>query len=173
MYGWVTCYDFWFHFVMARTSEIEQGLGEVVASRVVGQRLNDYLGHEFERVCAQWLVRRARAGRLPVLAMLVGSWWGPDPRLHEQTDIDVLAADTEGKTMLVGECKYRESFDETFEVEDLECKRDVVKGYHATDLYLFSKFPVASSTRGKYAGRPDVHFVSLTELYGVGEGGQS
>lgn len=159
--------DFWFRFVMARTSETEQGLGEVVASRVMGQRLNDYLGHEFERVCAQWLVREARAGRLPVPATLVGSWWGPAPRLHEQTDIDVLAADTEGKTMLVGECKYRESFDETFGVEDLERKRDIVNGYHATDLYLFSKFPVASSTRGKYAGRPDVHFVSLAELCGA------
>lgn len=139
----------------------------------MGQRLNDYLSHEFERVCAQWLVREARAGRLPVPATLVGSWWGPAPRLHEQTDIDVLAADTEGKTMLAGECKYRESFDETFEVEDLERKRDIVKGYHATDLYLFSKFPVASSTRGNYAGRPDVRCVSLAELCGVGDGGRS
>lgn len=163
------CYDFWYHFVMARTAEVELGLGRAVASRLMGNRLDEYLGHRFERLCAEWLVQAAREGVLPVPATLVGSWWGTDPERREQTDIDVLAADPDGKTMLIGECKYRESFDESFELADLDRKRDLVKGYHATDLYLFSKHAVAASTRAGCEGRKDVHLVSLDDLYrGIG-----
>lgn len=159
------CYDFWFHFVMARTSEIELGMGGSIASRIMGGALSTYLGHRFEDLCRQWLIAQARTGRLPLPATLVGAWWGADPDLREQTDIDVLAADPDGKDMLIGECKYRESFDESLELDDLARKRDIVKGYHATDLYLFTKHEVSAATRSKYAAQPDVHFVSLEDMY--------
>ena len=83
----------------------------------------------------------------------------------EPTYIDVLIAEPDSRVMLIGECKYRKGFDETFEVEDMDRKRDLIKGYHATDLYLFSRYRVAESTTVKYSTRADVHLMDLGELY--------
>ncbi len=159
------CYDFWFRFVMPRTSEIEQGLGPIVAKRLPEAQLAGYLGHRFERVCAEWLREQAIADSVPIQATSVGSWWGTNPTTHAQDDIDVLAADKEAKTLLIGECKYRESFDETAELADLESKRDLIKDYSVSHIALFSKTPVSAGTREKYQARKDVLLVSLDELY--------
>lgn len=159
------CFDFWFRFVMPAMSSIEGGLGNVVANRLPEQQLSDYLGHRFERLCAEWLLNQAAEGLLPIPADVVSSWWGTNPEKREQDDIDVLAADREQKLLVIGECKYRESFDETAEITDLDAKRDLVRGYHASHLYLFSKRPVSEATAEKYADRPDVRFVTLEEIY--------
>lgn len=45
--------DFWFRFVMPAVSAIEGGLGSVVAHHLSDRRLSDYLGHRFERLCAE------------------------------------------------------------------------------------------------------------------------
>lgn len=37
----------------------------------------------------------------------LGRWWGNDPQEHSETEIDVVAAD-DGRTVAVGECKWRE-----------------------------------------------------------------
>ena len=37
---------------------------------------------------------------------------GTNPAKHEQTDIDVIAADASSKTILLGECKWRNNLDE-------------------------------------------------------------
>lgn len=159
------CYNFWFHFVMPRTSEIEQGLGAIAAQRIMGSNLDEYLGHRFERLCLEWLTQEAKTGALPVAATRLGSWWGTNPTRREQTDIDVLAADPDTKQMLIGECKYREKFDEASALDGLVSKRGLVSGYHATDLYLFTKHSVGAKTSEICSERRDVHFVALEQMY--------
>ena len=159
------CYEFWFRFVMPRTSDIEAGLGRAVVRNLPKQQVDDYLGHRFERVCAEWLTEQAVAGTLPIEATAVGSWWGTNPRTRSQDDIDVLAADRTSNTLLIGECKYRESFDETAELADLEDKRELIKGFRATHLYLFSKHPLSEGTQEKASTQSDVHLVTLDDLY--------
>ena len=70
------------------------------------------------------------------------------------------------KLLVIGECKYRESFDETAEVADLEGKRDLVRGYTASNYVLFTKHEVGEATREKLAGRSEWRFVTLDEMYG-------
>ena len=159
------CFDFWFRFVMSAVSDIEGGLGAVVVDRLSEQQISDFLGRRFERLCAEWLLAQAAEGQLPIPASAIGSWWGTNPAKREQDDIDVLAADREQKLLVIGECKYRESFNETAEIDDLDSKRDLVRGYHASHLYLFSKRPISKTTTEKYANRPNVHFVTLEDMY--------
>ena len=159
------CYDFWFRFVMPSISSIEVGLGKAVVSQLDDARLSEYLGRRFERLCAEWLIEQAIAGKLPLPATNVGSWWGTNPATRSQDDIDVLAADEAEKRLLIGECKYREQFDETAELEDLEGKRDLVKGYCAEFLYLFSKHPASEGTLRKCQEHSDWRVVTLEEMY--------
>lgn len=161
------CYDFWFRFVMPAVSGIETGLGHTLVAQLDDFHLDEYLGRRFERVCAEWLVGEASEGRLPIPATNVGTWWGTNPLTRTQDDIDVLAASETDKRLVIGECKYRESFDETSEVENLDSKRALIKGYRADYLYLFTKHPVAAGTARRYGTRPDVRFITLDEMYGA------
>lgn len=77
----------------------------------------------------------------------IGPWWGANPTKHEQDDIDVLAANREQKLLIIGECRCQESLDETAEINDLDSRRDLVRGYHASYLYPFSKHPVSDTVK--------------------------
>lgn len=159
------CYLFWFRFVMPFTSDIEAGLGQAVVNALPEEQVNEYLGHRFEALCAEWLAEQARAGKLPIPATAVSSWWGTNPTKRAQDDIDVLAADRVSKQLIIGECKYRESFDETAEITDLESKRHLVKGYMATHFALFTKREPSASTKEKLAGRADWSLITLEDMY--------
>jgi AAA+ ATPase superfamily predicted ATPase len=160
------CYAFWYRFVMPRVSDIEAGLGEVAVRSIPEQQFDDYCGHRFEGVCAEWMSEKARARALPIAATSVGSWWGTNPEVHEQTDIDVLAADRSAKELILGECKYRESFDETAAIEDLKAKDGLISGYTTEAFFLFSKHPVSAATKEKYACEKNIGLLALDELYG-------
>ncbi len=159
------CYDFWFTFVMPRVSDIEQGLGSAAARAIGEERLSEYLGHRFERLCAEWLVAQANRGELPIAATQVGSWWGTNPALRQQDDIDVLAADPQGKRLLIGECKYRETFDETEVLQKLEARAGLVKGYTVEAKFVFSKYPLSDATRGKIAQDPCYRWIDIEGIY--------
>lgn len=156
------CYDFWYRFVSPAVADVESGAGELAFRSVTPGALAEYLGHRFERVCLEWLLAEALAGRLPVEATSVGTWWGADPKTRSQTDIDVVAASCVSKTALIGECKYRNSFNETEAVESILGKTHLLKGYEVEKCYLFSKEPVSAKTLKKY---DRVEFVTLPDLY--------
>lgn len=159
------CYAFWFRFVMPFTSDIEAGLGRAVVNALPDEQINEYLGHRFEALCAEWLVEQAKKGKLPIAATAVSSWWGTNPDKRAQDDIDVLAADRIAKQLVIGECKYRESFDETAEIDDLESKRSLVKGYIATNFMLFTKREASKATKAKVAGYGNWQLVTLEDMY--------
>lgn len=160
------CYDFWFTFVMPRSSDIEQGLGAVALRGISEEMLDGYLGRRFERLCAEWLSEQAVLGTLPLAASRIGSWWGTNPVRHERDDIDVLAANPQDKTLLIGECKYREGFDETAAIAALDSRRDLVKGYQTRWEYLFCKRPLSQGSETKLVSREDLICVTLEEMYG-------
>lgn len=159
------CYDFWFRFVMPRISDIEGGFGDALVHRLPEQQLDDYLGHRFEQLCLEWLGEQARAGQLPIAVTRLGSWWGTNPVTRSQDDIDVIAADPMEHKMLIGECKFREKFDETAELTDLDAKRDLVKGYATEGIMLFTKKSVSPGTIRKCERRKDVLLVTLDQMY--------
>ena len=44
-------------------------------------------------------------------------------------------------------------------------KRDLVRIYRTSHLYLFSRWPILKTSVEKYIDRPDVHFVTLEDIY--------
>ncbi len=156
------CYDFWYRFVSPMVGDVESGAGELAFRSVTPGALAEHLGHRFERVCLEWLLSEALENCLPVEVTSVGTWWGTDPKAHSQTDIDVVAANRISKAALIGECKYRNSFDETAAVESILDKARLLKDYRVEKYYLFSKRPVSAKTLEKY---DQVDFVSLTDMY--------
>ena len=159
-------FAFWFRFVAPYVSAIERGLGAGVAERLLaGEHRAEYEGHVFERVCAEWLVRKALVHELPVEMTAIGSWWGADPVARQTTDIDVVASDEIEKKLLVGECKWRNSLNETETLVALQDRCRLLPGYASYERYLFTKQPCSAATQEKAAADPSLHLVCVEEMF--------
>lgn len=159
------CFDFWYTFVMPVVGDVEAGAGSIVAESISDQAMSTYFGHRFERVCREWMVRQSLAGRLPIKASGFGSWWGSNPQTREQDDIDVIAADRFAKTSIIGECKWRNSFDESEAIDKLRARTTLVRGFETVAYYLFSKNSLAPATLAKMEACGDMRSVTLEEIY--------
>lgn len=160
------CYAFWYRFVMRYAADIEADNGRSLARRAAeSDGLTSYIARRFETISLEWLRRQMDKDALPINAVTVGTWWGNDPVKREQTDIDVLAADTFEKLVLIGECKWRNELDETEAIERLVDKARLLKGYDVTNFYLFTKHEAAAGTKDKYGAKDEVCLVSLVDMF--------
>lgn len=160
-------FAYWYRFVSRYLGSIEEGVGGAAARYATsGTALSTYVGKQFESICLQWVRRESVAGRLPFAALEFGQWWGTDPASREETDIDVVAANRDERKALVGECKWRASFDETAAIEALEHRSTLLKGFTRYYYALFAREDVSRGTRAKAAERDDLRIVGLPELYG-------
>ena len=159
-------FAFWFRFVGPNIGAVELGAGRAVARDVcLGAALPAYEGKVFERACAEWVARENREGRLPFLATSFGSWWGTDPTLREQVDVDLVAASPSRKEIIVGEGKWRNSFDETEAIQTLEHRASLVPGsWEMRYLWLFCKRDVSAGTLRKESSRDDLRVVTVDEM---------
>lgn len=161
-------FAYWYAFVSKSVGAIEAGAGEAAANRTAfGQALQTHVGKQFETVCLQWVIRRNAAGELPFLASSFGRWWGTDPRERETTDIDLIAADKQSKSILLGECKWRGSFDETGAIRQLEYRAELIKGYASRTYCLFTKEAASEAAQAKARGRAELQLVSADDMFGA------
>ncbi len=159
-------FSYWYRFVSRYLGSIEEGAGAVAAGYATeGPALATYVGKQFELICLQWLRRESTAGRLAFPALEFGQWWGTDPTAREEVDIDVIAANKLEKQILVGECKWRTSFDETAAIEALEHRSLLLRGFSKRHLALFTKGKVSAGTYAKAEARDDLSIVTLADLY--------
>lgn len=157
-------FAFWYRFVQPNLDAIELDAGELAARDIAtSDALPDYVGRWFEEICFQWVIGQALEGGLPISPTAFGSWWGTDPQEREQVDIDVVAANARRGELLVGECKWRNSFDETDAVKKLEHRAALLGEYRTTKYALFTKKGLAPATRVKLSD--DWMCVSTADLY--------
>lgn len=159
-------FAYWYRFVSRYLGSIEEGAGEAVSKYATqGQAFDTYVGRQFKKICLQWVMRQSAAGQLPFAALEFGQWWGTDPSAHEQADIDVVATNAIEHEFLVGECKWRNSFNESDAIQTLEHRSTLLRGFTRTHLVLFSKRDVSAATRQKASQRNDLRLVSANDLY--------
>ena len=98
-------YQFWYHYVFANRSYYEL-LGSLEASEEIMGGLSDYMGAAFEEICRQYLIRQAKKKKLPFVPAWLGKWWGNNPAIKAQDDVDILALDRKKEQGLFCECKF-------------------------------------------------------------------
>ena len=92
---------FYYRFIDPNLHLIEQGL----AGRLWEKVSNDFrafVAGTFEELCRVWVLSQAQAGALPFIPDVVGSHWSADAQ------VDVVAINWEGKSILLGEAKWGE-----------------------------------------------------------------
>ena len=125
------------------------------------ERLNVFIGHRFESICETYLKKLFYDGKMPFFAENLGRWWGNNPVLKKQEEIDLLALDDENA--LICECKYtKEKFDEK-QLKDLQdsalCINRANKRY-----MIFSKNGVSLGVASKIKGDASYSVVTIDEL---------
>lgn len=157
-------FGFWYAFVPRYLGAIEAGQARAVASRIVSRELSTYVGHVFEEVCHQWLVRQLCQGRFDMLLAKAGCWWGTDPALREQVDVDVVALGADGE-VVAGECKWKNEPIGADVIETLAYRANLVRS-EATrvELVTFSKSGFTTGAIHEAHRRGNVTLVTLDEM---------
>ena len=92
-------FRFWFRFVLPNLSDLVLlDNREAIFERYVNSDLDHFVSPVFEKLCRDWIRRRAAAGQLDLRSPKVGRWW------DGHNEIDAVAYDE--KTLLLGECKW-------------------------------------------------------------------
>lgn len=98
-------FRFWYRYVSSNKTLLETDAQEIVWKRRIEPDLSHYMGHVFEIVSRDYLLRKNREGSLPILFTGIGRWWGTDPKTRQQVEIDLVAQD--GQDYMFCECKWK------------------------------------------------------------------
>ncbi|MFV0558868.1 MAG: ATP-binding protein [Enterococcus sp.] len=147
---------FWYRYVFSVKTEIERGNGDIYFALALDD-LSNFIGPIFEEVARQYLRRLNGQGKLPFITKSFGKWWGKDKKGNGQ-ELDVVVESVTGKELIVGECKWRNSFKIGETVEVLN-ERAAYFDKDSTDKYLFTKVPV------RLEAKSGVTNISLSEFF--------
>lgn len=142
---------------------IQAGLSGEVARRIVVNEFSTYMGHVFEEVCRQWLLREVREGRLNMLPLEVGRWWGTNPKRRCEEEIDVVMDGVDGELVL-GECKWNNQPMEASVLGVLKRRAELLPGGENAQLYLFSKSGFEEECRECALPTGNVRLVDAREM---------
>lgn len=131
-------YRFWYRYVFSNKSYYSM-LGVENACSEIMDEINDYMGPIFEDICKQYLMRQAREGNLPFVPYAIGKWWGNNPTLKAQDDVDILALDKKGVRGIFVECKFRNKPMPMEEYDDLVTAVDAFPSVKERHLIFISK----------------------------------
>lgn len=151
-------FRFWFRFLYGSADRYEQ-FGHDAYTRLVEPEMADFVAPAFEDLCctALWSLY----GDTPLVN--VGQWWYQD---HE---IDVVGL-TDGETLVVGECKFRDSRTDYNALTQLETHVDELRwtppggGERSPEYALFSRSGYTDSVREASEERADLRLYTVEEV---------
>ena len=154
-------FRFWYNFVYENISEISMHQGKALYDEIESQ-IPDFMGEVFEDICKQWIWQERFAGRLPVLIKTCGRWWGTNPLIRKEQEIDLFAVDKNQHNAVFCECKWRNEKISGSTIDDLieKCNMFNIKNKY---YYFFSKNGFTESA-GKKAG-DKIRLIKFDDMY--------
>ncbi len=155
-------FRFWYRFVPGNRSVISAGRIRQIYERAVKQYYPDYMGLIFEKMCREYLQRYAQ--NLPVVPGEIGQWWGTDPELKKEVQIDIVGTSLESGEYLIGSCKY---CSEKIGVDELELLRRYASVFRKGGRFHYCIFSKGGFTPGllDLAEKGEVLLYTLEDLY--------
>ena len=142
-------FRFWFSFVFTNLSDLETGDAEGVYTHAVEPRLNDFASPVYETVCREFIRNKNQLGELSFRVAKLGRWWGKLSRnvteegktkeVAYNSEIDILAVDSNSKNYILGECKFCDADFDMQDYKNLKAKSSLIKQEANIHYVLFSK----------------------------------
>ena len=92
--------EFWFKFVYPNQSFIETDNVDLVMSRIKNNLVSSHIAYVYESICREKMWHLNTEENLPFCFDKVGRWW------DNHSEIDIVAYNSSGEDILLGECKY-------------------------------------------------------------------
>jgi len=128
---------FWFRYIYPNLSSIEEGIFDV---DIIRDDYNSYLGHVFEEVCRQFLVKNVENF---FSFTKIGKWW------YKDKEIDIVAFNRSTKEILFAECKWKDEVNSKKVLADLEEKSEYVNFFKKSRRSHFVVFAKSFSKRSR------------------------
>lgn len=141
-------FRFWYAFVFANYSQLEDGDVDGVYEYIIEPALHGFASFTFEDVCREFVREMQKANALPFRYAKMGRWTGkttvrdgnaPNGLRTAETEIDLLGISRDAKEYLVGECKFKKSPFSYSEYLDTAAKLDPQKQQAKFYYALFSE----------------------------------
>lgn len=102
-------FKFWYRFIAQNKTSIEFDYDkENLYDSIIKPYLEDYTGKIFEEVCKQYFLRNiSEKEKLPFRYHQIGRWWGNNPKLKQEEEIDLLMYTNDMKKVCCVECKWK------------------------------------------------------------------
>ena len=127
-------FRFWYKFIPENNILIQRNMPEEAWANIQ-PRINEYMGKVFENICADYLLENYI--NLPVQFQTLGRWWGNNPKLKREEEIDIIAAS--GDKAIICECKWRNEKTDKDVLETLLERRKLLPWFNECYYYIFSK----------------------------------
>ena len=155
---------FWYRFVRPNASSIIRGVGEQVYQTLVLPQLSDFMGQVFEEMCRQYLFLPEIYQALPFPIGEIGRWWGNNPRVRRQEEIDLMSVSDE--KALFCECKWRNEKVGSHVWETL-MERGELFPYPDKYYYFFSKSGFDNTMISLANNRKNVTLIDFEDMCSV------
>lgn len=154
---------FWFRYEFTNNTYYSI-LGPKDAANEIMNDISNFMGDAFEEICKEYVIRQAKQRKLPFIPFYIGKWWGTNPFLKAQDDVDVLVLDrTQTKAIFI-ECKFTSNPMPMEEYTDL---LDATKAFSKVKekyLYFISKSGFTEPVK-KQADLDHAMLLSIDDLF--------
>lgn len=156
-------FAFWYKFEFANRNYYNF-IGEEASVNEIMENINEYMGLPFEEICQQYIALQAKKGNLPFIPYYLGKWWGNNPEIKAQDNIDILALSKNKDKGLFCECKFTNRKCDEKEFIDLLNSAKAFSTVKDSWLYVFSK---SGWTKGaeKAAEKYDTRILTAETLF--------
>lgn len=111
-------FRFWYRYSFTNNVYYEI-LGPEGTTDEIMQDLSTYMGTAFEEICKQYFILLAKSRKLPFIPYYIGRWWGNNPVIRAQDDVDLLCMNKDKTKGIFVECKFTNKPMPYEEYEDL------------------------------------------------------
>lgn len=127
--------EFWFKFIYPNKSFIEMSRTDFVINKIKNNLTDNHISYVYEDICVEEMWKLNAEDKWNFNFDKVGRFW------NNTTEIDIVAFDSNGDDIILGECKYREQkldIDVFYALLDKAKEVDWKKGSRREWYVLFS-----------------------------------
>lgn len=129
---------------------------------MTNEKLNAFIGKRFEDICKAYLKQQFYLGKMPFYPQEIGRWWGNNPILKKQEEIDILALDDENA--IICECKYTNEKFDLKQLKDLEQSALCINKENKSFI-IFSKSGVTTKVEELIIDASNYKVLTIEDLY--------
>ena len=164
-------FSFWYKFIPKAVSVIEMGQGKVYYEKIVKPQLHSFMGSVFEEMCRYYTLEKGITGIFGSFITETGTWWGTElmtddygKKYQQSADIDVVGLSSVDKTVVCGECKFKNEKIDKEIYETLIRRSRLLSGNFIVKKYLLFSLSGYSKWFDK-ADKSNLMLLTVRDLY--------